>query len=459
MLEKHLYDSWKSIMELYVMNRPLGRMILASVEKGPLVWPTITVDGVTDHRHITELTLAENIQADQSYGSRWIVVGSDVREITMDNQGRPFQRNNARGNGVAGNVGAPNRGGMINPGQVKPIKCYNCNGLGHIARECPKPKRLQDSDYFKDKTLLWDRLTLVIDVVDDFKPRMIWHSIVDHIFEADECYASTQMLMRSHFTDHATKSTALSAVYKGSYAVRPSTPLSIHDSEDFTPDYSKENLLATFAPQRNLTPEQIFWSIDDNNRKKAETLALKPISALTVYPPNTPVKLVPRILPTKSQVKINLYIRIRKVKLNIIKMCIDSIKIMPCSTVIWETSTHVNEIESLKGSIASKEPCFTCDMSNKVLLLAINGMCVVNVLNSGNATPTVRIVLHKEKQIWKPKGKLSDKQFKQDQADLETKSKMSDPQFVQNTMGLEGIRGELFADIGYQWRPTGKKLT
>ncbi|GJW77818.1 hypothetical protein Tco_0139500 [Tanacetum coccineum] len=30
MLEKHLYDSWKSRMELYMMNRPHGRMILAS---------------------------------------------------------------------------------------------------------------------------------------------------------------------------------------------------------------------------------------------------------------------------------------------------------------------------------------------------------------------------------------------------------------------------------------------
>ncbi|GJV66780.1 hypothetical protein Tco_1482289 [Tanacetum coccineum] len=74
------------------------------------------------------------------------------------------------------------------------------------------------------------------------------------------------------------------------------------------PDYSKENLLATFAPQRNLTPEQIFWSIDENDRKKAETSVPKPLSALTVYPPNTPVKLVPRVLPTKSQVKINLYV-------------------------------------------------------------------------------------------------------------------------------------------------------
>ncbi|GKA91246.1 hypothetical protein Tco_0813116 [Tanacetum coccineum] len=37
-----------------------------------------------------------------------------------------------------------------------------------------------------------------------------------------------------------------------------------------------------------------------------------------------------------------------------------------------------------------------------------HGMCVVNILKSVNATPTVRIVLNNEKQIWKPKGKLSD---------------------------------------------------
>ncbi|GJX25381.1 retrovirus-related pol polyprotein from transposon TNT 1-94 [Tanacetum coccineum] len=64
MLEKHLYDSWKSIMELYMINRPHGRMIIASVEKGPLVWPSITMDGVTILKEYTELTPAEAIQAD-----------------------------------------------------------------------------------------------------------------------------------------------------------------------------------------------------------------------------------------------------------------------------------------------------------------------------------------------------------------------------------------------------------
>ncbi|GJX50463.1 retrovirus-related pol polyprotein from transposon TNT 1-94 [Tanacetum coccineum] len=77
------------------------------------------------------------------------------------------------------------------------------------------------------------------------------------------------------------------------------------------PDYSKENYLATFTPQKQLTPEQIFWS-QDLIKMKAEALktqatASRPIKALMVYPPNTPATLVPRVLPTKSQVKINIF--------------------------------------------------------------------------------------------------------------------------------------------------------
>ncbi|GJS78666.1 retrovirus-related pol polyprotein from transposon TNT 1-94, partial [Tanacetum coccineum] len=52
MLEKRLYDSWKSIMELYMMNRPHGRMILASVEKG---LPTEIYALVSQHRVAKDL--------------------------------------------------------------------------------------------------------------------------------------------------------------------------------------------------------------------------------------------------------------------------------------------------------------------------------------------------------------------------------------------------------------------
>ncbi|GKF13833.1 retrovirus-related pol polyprotein from transposon TNT 1-94, partial [Tanacetum coccineum] len=50
--------------------------------------------------------------------------------------------------------GAQNRAGNANAGQGKLVKCYNCNGVGHIARNYTQPKRPQNSDYFKDKMLL-----------------------------------------------------------------------------------------------------------------------------------------------------------------------------------------------------------------------------------------------------------------------------------------------------------------
>nr|GEW88843.1 hypothetical protein [Tanacetum cinerariifolium] len=64
MLEKGMYDSWKSRMELYMLNRQHGRMILESVEQGPLLWPTVEEDGVTRLKKYSKLSVAEAIQAD-----------------------------------------------------------------------------------------------------------------------------------------------------------------------------------------------------------------------------------------------------------------------------------------------------------------------------------------------------------------------------------------------------------
>nr|GEV62845.1 hypothetical protein [Tanacetum cinerariifolium] len=64
MLEKDMYDSWKSRMELYMMNRQHERMILESVENGLLLWPTIEENRVTRPRKYSELSVTKAIQAD-----------------------------------------------------------------------------------------------------------------------------------------------------------------------------------------------------------------------------------------------------------------------------------------------------------------------------------------------------------------------------------------------------------
>ncbi|GJT21509.1 hypothetical protein Tco_0891446 [Tanacetum coccineum] len=64
MLDKDLYDSWKSPIELYMQNREHKRMILESVEHGPLIWHMIEENGVIRTKKYAKLSAAEKIQAD-----------------------------------------------------------------------------------------------------------------------------------------------------------------------------------------------------------------------------------------------------------------------------------------------------------------------------------------------------------------------------------------------------------
>nr|GEU47838.1 hypothetical protein [Tanacetum cinerariifolium] len=80
MLEKDMYDSWKSIMELYMMNRQHRRMTLESVENGPIIWPTIEENGVTRPRKYSELSPTDGIQDD-----------CDVKATNIILQGLPLE--------------------------------------------------------------------------------------------------------------------------------------------------------------------------------------------------------------------------------------------------------------------------------------------------------------------------------------------------------------------------------
>ncbi|GJX03997.1 hypothetical protein Tco_0189913 [Tanacetum coccineum] len=75
MLENSLYDSWKSRMELYIENNEKGRMILNSVQNGPLVCHTVVQkDGTTRTKKYEELSVAEKLQTDYDLKATNIVL-------------------------------------------------------------------------------------------------------------------------------------------------------------------------------------------------------------------------------------------------------------------------------------------------------------------------------------------------------------------------------------------------
>nr|GEV09488.1 reverse transcriptase domain-containing protein [Tanacetum cinerariifolium] len=125
-LEKDMYDSWKSRMELYMMNRQHGQMILESIVNGPLIWPMIEENGVTRARKYSELSPTDAIQA-----------GCDVKATNIILQGPTHQEQ----------VEAilENQGLLF----VKTTK-----GMDTYLKQCIKPKRKRDDAWFKDKVLL-----------------------------------------------------------------------------------------------------------------------------------------------------------------------------------------------------------------------------------------------------------------------------------------------------------------
>nr|GEX17044.1 retrovirus-related Pol polyprotein from transposon TNT 1-94 [Tanacetum cinerariifolium] len=188
---------------------------------------------------------------------------------------------NPCGGSAAGYGRAQNRVGNVNPGQARPgqaipgqarpVKCYNCNGTGHIARNCTQPKRPHNSEYYKNKMLLMqaqenevaldaEQLLFLAGGQDnafdddvDEQPILDLALNVDNVFQADDCdafdsdvdeapTAQTMFMANLSSTDPVTDEAGPSydsdilsepALYNGHEIIKDNyAPAIVHNTED-----------------------------------------------------------------------------------------------------------------------------------------------------------------------------------------------------------------------------------
>nr|GFB42198.1 hypothetical protein [Tanacetum cinerariifolium] len=159
-----------------MLNRQHGRMILESVENGPLIWRTVKEDGMTRLKKHSELSAAEAIQADCDVKATNIIlqglplkvyalvsthkVAKELWErIQMLMQGMSLTKQERECklydefDKFAYRKEESLRSGGAS-GKQRVIVCYNCKGEGRMSKQCTKPKRKRDAKWFKDKVLL-----------------------------------------------------------------------------------------------------------------------------------------------------------------------------------------------------------------------------------------------------------------------------------------------------------------
>ncbi|GJR15860.1 retrovirus-related pol polyprotein from transposon TNT 1-94 [Tanacetum coccineum] len=155
-------------------------MILNSVENCPFIWPTIEENGETRKKKYEELSATEKISSSLNCDLKatnnvlqglppnvyaivnhhkvakeiWdrvkLLIQGTSLVVVQQVQERQVQSHTSEGNkGNATSLGANNAGG-----QDRVLKCYNCQGEGHMARQCTQPKRPRNAAWFKEKAML-----------------------------------------------------------------------------------------------------------------------------------------------------------------------------------------------------------------------------------------------------------------------------------------------------------------
>ncbi|GJR83067.1 putative ribonuclease H-like domain-containing protein [Tanacetum coccineum] len=456
------------------------------------------------------------------------VVVQDVRgRYNVNNQGRPFQRNYARGVVGTGNVGGQNKVGNMNLGQAKPIMCYNCKGIGHIAREymfmanltskearasydSNIPSEVQDREYDSDCE---DKYHEVHEMQSDVQHKYVVDYDADYTSDSNiipfDQGVKVYQESRNHQIQEKDNVIRDLKVLVSNVNDRSCEPYNANDvtdlleqNERFRAEIEKvkqhyKELFESIQITRASTNEKtssLLTQIEDLKaqlegnlkvaaRSSVKTKVLAPEEIGSLNPISTALnsackytklsqELVEYVIGTcpkeftERDNKAAAFIPLtRKKQVTFTDTCSTSTnntqkhgvhqkaqqsnvqvipstgvssstrasgskprsntkhnRILPAKSVnnkkvedhprtnksVWTKVNRVDSGISSKRVVINSNSAYVCKTCNKCLNSASHEMCVVNILNSVNSTPTVKIVLNKGKHIWKPKGKLSD---------------------------------------------------
>nr|GEW03112.1 putative ribonuclease H-like domain-containing protein [Tanacetum cinerariifolium] len=202
MLEKSMYDSWASHIRLFIKGKKHRRMMLDLIDNGPLVYPTVKENRQTKPKKYFKLTKAQQIQDDCDVQATNIILHGlppdvyvlvnhqDADKDTWDRvkmlmkctelsyqehecrlynlfdkfayvQGETLEHpieclNKAMAflSTVASSKFKEKNQCYAGTGQPRVVKCYNCQGEGHMARQYTQLKRPRNAAWFKEKLML-----------------------------------------------------------------------------------------------------------------------------------------------------------------------------------------------------------------------------------------------------------------------------------------------------------------
>nr|GEU41273.1 hypothetical protein [Tanacetum cinerariifolium] len=155
MLNKDNYVPWSSRLLHYAKSKPNGKLIYNSIMNGPYVKRMIPEPSDPDHKVPVAETFYE--QTDDELTEKEV-----IQMEAVQNPGVQNVRNqnglivvlviaNQNGNG---NVVAARAEGNAIGNNGNHIWCYNCRGLGHLARNCTVRLRRRDAAYLQTQSLI-----------------------------------------------------------------------------------------------------------------------------------------------------------------------------------------------------------------------------------------------------------------------------------------------------------------